>query len=898
MQEVFVIPITSLHLRQMFKSNVFYQRCVSKVIQGIFSLLIISIAVFSTDYAFADEVIEEPKRPIINTFEVYVSDSFFIEPVIPKQPVINTDHTSVAPVVSGTSYILTSISFMPLVPGTFTFAYLDTQATFLAYESDVGKINEFLIQANYDLINYVTISYDGVVVQEKYIDRGIGSGQVTSTSIALEWDVVDNAVGYTLYKLEFMQSDQQEVVVPGTSFLVKTSDTSFTDTGLNPDTTYFYIVESYTIDNVKNHRTLQVTTASADFDTWQAPTATPSLLTVVRNADDSITLNWDAWEDDGVVEFTSFIVEIESSTKHNRIILDDQIPTTVTSFTISTNHEHFDDVNNSDRIFVLAGDDFYNYILAAPVPDQVDPRTLQVPPVENVVENENIVEIASVINTDHTSVAPVVSGGSYILTSISFMPLVPGTFTFAYLDTQATFLAYESDVGEINEFLIQANYDLINYVTISYDGVVVQEKYIDHGIGSGQVTSTSIALEWDVVDNAVGYTLYKLEFMQSDQQKVVPGTSFLVKTSDTSFTDTGLNPDTTYFYIVESYTIDNVKNHRTLKVTTASADSDTWQAPTATPSLLTVVRNADDSITLNWDAWEDDGVVEFTSFIVEIESSTKHNRIILDDQIPTTVTSFTISTNHEHFDDVNNSDRIFVLTADGFYNYILAAPVPDQVDPRTLQVPPVLPAPSKPQTLVASANHNSVTLSWNESNDDTITGYKILCRTPATESSLKTCIENTETVSNSYTVDDLKSDTVYVFRVIALNESEESPRSNFVKLSTVSEPVPSNSVKPPTITSEPPSKPQNLEASANNNTVKLSWTDPQDSTIDGYNILCKERGTKDLAVCNTYTLSDDSPRDSFTIESLDDGKYVYRVVAFNEAGDSKRSNYVRVNIGQ
>ena len=207
--------------------------------------------------------------------------------------------------------------------------------------------------------------------------------------------------------------------------------------------------------------------------------------------------------------------------------------------------------------------------------------------------------------------------------------------------------------------------------------------------------------------------------------------------------------------------------------------------------------------------------------------------------------------------------------------------------------------PAKPSNLTfVASNANTVKLSWNNPNDDSITGYKILCRTPATESSLKTCIENTGTVSNSYTVDDLKSNTVYVFRVIALNESGESPRSNFVKLLTIGEPVPSNPVKSSTITSEPPSKPQNLEASANNDTVELSWTDPQDSTIDGYNILCKERGTKDLAVCNIYTLSNDSPRDSFTIESLDDGKYVYRVVAFNEAGDSKRSNYVRVNIGQ
>ena len=56
-------------------------------------------------------------------------------------------------------------------------------------------------------------------------------------------------------------------------------------------------------------------------------------------------------------------------------------------------------------------------------------------------------------------------------------------------------------------------------------------------------------------------------------------------------------------------------------------------------------------------------------------------------------------------------------------------------------VPPV--APAAPANLTATSTIDSVTLTWDDSGDDSITGYKILYRTPATQSELGVLVADT-----------------------------------------------------------------------------------------------------------------------------------------------------------
>ncbi len=96
---------------------------------------------------------------------------------------------------------------------------------------------------------------------------------------------------------------------------------------------------------------------------------------------------------------------------------------------------------------------------------------------------------------------------------------------------------------------------------------------------------------------------------------------------------------------------------------------------------------------------------------------------------------------------------------------------------------------------------------------------------------------------------------------------------------------------------EAPARPQGLSlVSATHETVELSWTDPQDATVTGYQILRRlrdeyETGRFDIVVADTG-----SAETSYT----DDGvgaltRYVYRVKAINTFGLSQWSAYLRAN---
>ena len=93
--------------------------------------------------------------------------------------------------------------------------------------------------------------------------------------------------------------------------------------------------------------------------------------------------------------------------------------------------------------------------------------------------------------------------------------------------------------------------------------------------------------------------------------------------------------------------------------------------------------------------------------------------------------------------------------------------------------------PDPPQNLQATSTNTTVTLTWDDPGDVTITGYKILSRAPVTQTQLSTLVNNTASAAATYTVTDLEPGTTYVFRVVAINEHGESGRSDFVRISTL-----------------------------------------------------------------------------------------------------------------
>ena len=133
--------------------------------------------------------------------------------------------------------------------------------------------------------------------------------------------------------------------------------------------------------------------------------------------------------------------------------------------------------------------------------------------------------------------------------------------------------------------------------------------------------------------------------------------------------------------------------------------------------------------------------------------------------------------------------------------------------------------PDKPTGLDATATHDSVTLTWDDPSDDSITGYVILRRIPGVDPQghFNELVANTGTAATTYTDNEVAAETRYTYRIKAINGAGTSERSRWFHIDTPAAPV--------------PDKPTGLEATESHGQVVLTWDDPGDDSITGYVIL-------------------------------------------------------------
>ena len=203
--------------------------------------------------------------------------------------------------------------------------------------------------------------------------------------------------------------------------------------------------------------------------------------------------------------------------------------------------------------------------------------------------------------------------------------------------------------------------------------------------------------------------------------------------------------------------------------------------------------------------------------------------------------------------------------------------------------------PAAPTGLTApTVVHNSVTLSWDDPGDTSITGYRILRRDPVNQAPgvFSTIVSNTGSAATSYTDGTVAAKTRYVYRVKAINAAGLSGQSNYVNAETPAAPVSPSA----------PAAPTGLTASSvSHDSVTLSWDDPDDDSITGYRVLRRFRDGEahgdGEGSAEFVPIVDDtgSPAASYTDTSVTARtRYVYRAKAINPAGLSERSSYLNV----
>ena len=192
--------------------------------------------------------------------------------------------------------------------------------------------------------------------------------------------------------------------------------------------------------------------------------------------------------------------------------------------------------------------------------------------------------------------------------------------------------------------------------------------------------------------------------------------------------------------------------------------------------------------------------------------------------------------------------------------------------------------PDKPTGLDATASHGQVVLTWNDPDDESITGYVILRRIRVNDQGgdFSVLVANTESAATTYTDNEVAASTTYTYRIKAINQQGTSERSRWVHIDTPAPPV--------------PDKPTGLEAAASNGQVVLTWDDPDDDSITGYVILRRlpgvdPEGQFDELVADTGTAATSYTDDTVAAET----RYTYRIKAINEHGTSERSRWVHIS---
>ena len=189
--------------------------------------------------------------------------------------------------------------------------------------------------------------------------------------------------------------------------------------------------------------------------------------------------------------------------------------------------------------------------------------------------------------------------------------------------------------------------------------------------------------------------------------------------------------------------------------------------------------------------------------------------------------------------------------------------------------------PAAPTSLTTSlVEHNSLTLTWHNPQDSTITGYQILRGTDA--DSLHTIEPNTGSPSTNYTDSTVEPETTYHYAVIALSQDGDGAQST-TSVTTLAEPE-------ETVQNDPPAAPTGLVASqVGHSVLTLTWNDPQDDNITGYRIL---RGTEadNLAVINSDTASNATEYEDDTVAP--ETAYHYAVLARSANGEGTQSDII------
>jgi chitodextrinase len=419
--------------------------------------------------------------------------------------------------------------------------------------------------------------------------------------------------------------------------------------------------------------------------------------------------------------------------------------------------------------------------------------------------------------------------GQQTVATVTFTALAPGTTPITFASTSA--IVETSD-----------NQDALSGTTgatLTIADTTAPTAPTD--VTASAETDSSISLSWTAATDNVGVTGYEV---------LRNGTEVQPSTTGTTFTDTGLKPETSYSYTVIAY---DAAGNDSPASSAVSASTTVDSSPPVAPSALKATATSSTSVSLSWTPATADGLSSTTGYYVYRDGSKVGSPAAISyvDSTAAAGTTYTYTVAaYNTYGTSAQSTSVSVTTPTA------AAPSP----------------PAAPSALIAKAGTGSVIdLSWTAPSGGTaVTGYEVYRDTTKLASASGTSYIDTSALAG----------TSYSYYVVALDAAGDmSADSNSVTI---------------TASTPPPSAPTGVTAKADSSSeVTLSWSPAADTSgtgVTGYYILRstgKAAPTSDTSV--TGTTFNDTALSAGTI-------YNYQVEAFDAAGDvSSASTVVSVN---
>ena len=357
----------------------------------------------------------------------------------------------------------------------------------------------------------------------------------------------------------------------------------------------------------------------------------------------------------------------------------------------------------------------------------------------------------------------------------------------------------------------------------------------------GNITITKYQVRWKVKDSDDSTYTPRADITSPNPYATPP-------TPPTTYTATGLTNGTTYTFEVRA-------GNGSGEGPASTVDATPSAIPDAPENLSATA--GDGQVALSWDKPSNDATIGNYTYEVSTDGGDNYSAIPDSDDETTAHTVMGLT---------NGTEYTFAVRAENDAGKGLAA---------TVTATPIA-VPAAPTALSATAGATEVALTWDDPDDDTITGYQVSTDGGETFADIDgTDISENDTDNTlAYTVTDLTNGTEYTFALRAKNASGVGAAST---------------VTAPTL----PAAPTGLMGTeGEDRQVTLSWDDPDNNTVSGYQV-STDGGTTfiDIEGSNAATTT-------HTVTVLSDGtgtgltngtEYTFKLRTVNASGNSAAS---------